>query len=154
MGQRLTISALNDANSGVHGATFRFPQSPRQGVAEGQMDDDPVRNGPGVGAAGFRLTIIMNNANGGSLTPAVREVANVPISGSNNQGVAEMGHTWQKSAAITANGTYTITVYPGLVAATGNDDVFNDILGYEFMVIMTHGNANKMTYDAFIDLVP
>lgn len=47
-------------------------------------------------------------------------------------------------SAITATGTTRLTIYPG--AATIANAAASDMLPPRFRVVMTHGNANSITY--------
>lgn len=130
--------------TGATATKIVFPQEPTQGGLE------VLKNGykTNRGHRGARLTIVMNNANGGTMiAPVIQEVF---FDGTNYA----KGKSWAKSANISAAGIYTLTVYPGLLAASGNDDMVNDTLGYALQVILDFSGNNKMTFDAYIDFLP
>ncbi|MCH8067844.1 MAG: hypothetical protein IID16_01025 [Candidatus Marinimicrobia bacterium] len=53
--------------------------------------------------------------------------------------------------AITGTGTTVLKVYPGITVAT-NVSV-SDILPVKFRILMTHGNADSITYSVGVNLV-
>lgn len=54
-------------------------------------------------------------------------------------------------AAITGQGSYIYTIYPGLPTAA---ITINNVLGRLFSVDVVSGNANPMKYSVQIDLIP
>lgn len=56
------------------------------------------------------------------------------------------------SAAFTATGTRVLRVYPGATVAANLST--NDIVPGTFRIVMTHGNADSITYSVSVHLVP
>lgn len=54
--------------------------------------------------------------------------------------------------AITATGTTVLKIYPGI--ATAANAAASDVVPDTFRVVMTHGNANSITYSVEAHLVP
>jgi hypothetical protein len=132
--------SLRSSADGPFKTTYLYPQVQNQ-RSVGNSNGTIISRG----CIGFRLTVVVPaNPGSGSVTPSVQEVSDTQV----------VGKTWTKSSAIIGVGTYTMTVYPGLLAASGNDDKVNDVLGYMFQVLLTHNNANTLAYDAYIDLIP
>ena len=135
------IHLVRSSDGPTH-ASLTFPTLPNQGAIGTQAKEITIR-----GHRGFRLTVVMNNAGSGSLAPSVQEVF---FDGTN----FGKGRSWAKTADISGNGVFTLTVYPGLTAASGANDVVSDVIGYSLQILLTHKNNNDMKYDAYIDLIP
>ena len=60
-------------------------------------------------------------------------------------------YTLLVGAAITATGTTILKVYPGLTADANL--VTNDIVPSKFRILMTHGDADSITYSVSVSLV-
>lgn len=56
------------------------------------------------------------------------------------------------SAAIVATGTTRLRVYPGFLAATNT--VANDLLSRTWRIVVTHANANSITYSVGAEILP
>lgn len=60
-------------------------------------------------------------------------------------------YTLLVGAAITATGTTVLKVYPGLVVAANL--AANDIVPSKFRILMTHADADSITYSVGVSLV-
>jgi hypothetical protein len=151
--ERISLRQAAQAGAG-YTTTLTFPPAPVAPNQNAAFEQTIINRG----AKGFKLTVVMVNPGTGSLSPIVNECTdspNIPNSAATPQSNAPTyGKIWQKSAPITVGGTFTMTVYPALSAATGSNDIFNDVLGYKFNVVLQHNNSNPMTYDAYLDLIP
>ena len=92
-------------------------------------------------ARGVKVFVNVTNAGTGSITAAIQ--AKDPASG--------VYTTLLASAAIVANGTSVLTVYPGL-PATANVSA-NDVLPRQWRVAITANNANAASYSVGASLI-
>jgi hypothetical protein len=60
--------------------------------------------------------------------------------------------TLLSGAAITTNSTTRYRVYPGLTAAANS--VASDVLGRTWRIVITHNNANTITYSVGAEVIP
>lgn len=90
------------------------------------------------------------------MTPIVNECMDSINTGSSfpESGTPLYGKSFSKSAPITAAGIYIMECYPTFTAASGVNDIFQDVLGSKFNIVLQHNNANPMIYDAYLDLLP
>ncbi len=137
-------------------ATITFPQAPVSPNQNASFEQTILNRG----FRGFKLVVVVNNANlgggAGSLTPIVNECldSSNPVSSEPQSGTPLYAKSFAKSAAITAAGIYILECYPTFTPASGNTDMFQDVLGRKFNVVLQHNNANPMIYDAYLDLLP
>ncbi len=61
-------------------------------------------------------------------------------------------YTLLTGAAITATGTTVLKIYPGIAAQA--NAAASDVVPGTFRVVMTHGDADSITYSVAVRLVP
>lgn len=149
--ERISLRQSQNAAAG-YTSTFTFPPAPATPNQNAAFEQTILNRG----YRGFKLVVVVQTPGSGSLTPIVNECTDSPNTGGNSPESPQPNYSkiWGKSTPIVAGGVYILEVYPGLTAASGANDVFNDVLGYKFNVVLQHNNANPMTYDAYLDLIP
>lgn len=91
-------------------------------------------------AKGIKVYLSVTSAGTGSITVSIQ--AKDP---------AGVYYTLLTGAAVTTNSTNTYTIYPGMTVAANVSA--SDVLSRVFRVVVTHNNANSITYSVGYDLI-
>lgn len=91
---------------------------------------------------GLRVVVDVTNAGTGSITPEIQA----------QDGVSSKWFPILTGTALTTNGTYVYTVYPGLTPVANS--VVSDHIGLQARVVITANNANSVTYSVGGLLLP
>lgn len=95
---------------------------------------------------GLLLTVDVSSAGTGSITPSIQ--VKDSISGNYKT-------IWTAAAALTANGTAVYAFYPGAnaIGTLTYTELVQAFVGRTWRLVMTHNNANSITYSASADLL-
>lgn len=91
-----------------------------------------------LGGAGCRLIVDVTTAGTGSITATIQGITNTGVV-----------HTLLAGAAITTISTNVYEIFPG-APVTANVSA-NTFLPYKFKVLITHNNANSITYSVDLE---
>lgn len=95
---------------------------------------------------GFLLIVDVSSAGTGSITPSIQ--VKDSISGNYKT-------IWTAAAALTANGTAVYAFYPGAnaIGTLTYTELVQAFVGRTWRLVMTHNNANSITYSASADML-
>jgi len=90
---------------------------------------------------GCHIIIDVTTDGGGSITPKIQ----------GKDSTSGKYYDILVGSAISAVGTTVLKVYPALTASA--NAIANDIVPSKFRIVVTHGDANSMTYSVGVSLV-